>query len=66
MDNISGEINCEFCTKKFYKDTYVGATLQLNISWSRCSLIWDNSAKEYPAGSMKINYCPVCGRKLEE
>lgn len=28
-------------------------------------LTYDNSAREYGKGYMKIRYCPMCGRKLE-
>lgn len=27
-------------------------------------LYFDNSATEYPHERMQINYCPMCGRKL--
>lgn len=27
-------------------------------------LYFDNSSREYARGYIKINYCPICGRKL--
>lgn len=29
-------------------------------------LYFDNSSLEYARGYIKINYCPICGRKLVE
>ena len=29
-------------------------------------LSYDNSAREYGRGLLKIAYCPMCGRKLEK
>lgn len=29
-------------------------------------LYFDNSSREYARGYAKINYCPMCGRKLVE
>lgn len=29
-------------------------------------LYFDNSSWEYARGYIKINYCPICGRKLVE
>lgn len=28
------------------------------------ALVFTNSAGEYGAGALSINYCPICGRKL--
>lgn len=30
------------------------------------ALVFTNSADEYGAGALNINYCPICGRKLVE
>lgn len=30
------------------------------------ALVFTNSAGEYGAGALNINYCPICGRKLVE
>lgn len=30
------------------------------------ALVFTNSANEYGAGALNINYCPICGRKLVE
>lgn len=30
------------------------------------ALVFTNSADEYGAGALSINYCPMCGRKLVE
>ena len=29
-------------------------------------LEFDNSGGEYPKGKFAINFCPICGRKLNE
>lgn len=29
-------------------------------------LVFTNSANEYGAGALNINFCPICGRKLVE
>ena len=29
-------------------------------------LYFDNSSREYARGYIKINYCPMCGKKLRE
>lgn len=28
-------------------------------------MLFDNSCDEYADGTVKINYCPFCGRKIE-
>lgn len=30
------------------------------------ALVFTNSADEYGAGALNINYCPICGRKMVE
>lgn len=68
---------CEFCEemKKFIPKDDLELLKEMKEEgsvWTAYSSVYikdmdmyfDNSATEYPHLSMKINYCPMCGRKL--
>lgn len=61
---------CEFCDGKEKRIengfTYGDAHITENRSCRSYSLHYDNSCGEYGEGGFEINYCPICGRKLEE
>ena len=61
---------CEFCDGREKRIengfTYGFAYIIKNRLCGSYSLRYDNSCGEYGEGAVEINYCPICGRKLEE
>jgi hypothetical protein len=65
-DKIRAESECEFC-----KDIPIGLPLietDLYIAIMNLlgenTLVYSNCGDERGAGALKINFCPMCGRKL--
>lgn len=60
---------CEFCDgrKKKIENgyTYGRAYIESTNYGYYHRLCYDNSGEEYREGEFEINYCPICGRKLE-
>ena len=53
---------CEFCGEdRETKTGFIDEELYLNEFDILC---FDNSGNEYGEGQIKINFCPMCGRKL--
>lgn len=53
-----------FCSRDYELNEVNGVTLVNEDEENR--LYFDNSSLEYARGYIKINYCPICGRKLVE
>lgn len=43
-----------------------GDAIEIRKIMNKNALVFTNSADEYGAGALNINYCPICGRKLVE
>lgn len=43
-----------------------GIEIEIRKIMDHNALVFTNSANEYGAGALNINYCPICGRKLVE
>lgn len=43
-----------------------GVKIEIRKIIDHNALVFTNSADEYGAGALNINYCPMCGRKLVE
>ena len=43
-----------------------GMKIEIRKVIDKTALVFTNSANEYGAGALNINYCPICGRKLVE
>ncbi len=43
-----------------------GVEIEIRKIADKRELVFTNSAGEYGAGALNINYCPICGRKLVE
>lgn len=43
-----------------------GSGVQFEETDNGAFLSYDNSAREYGRGLLKIAYCPLCGRKLDK
>lgn len=41
-----------------------GDKIEIRKIMNHNALVFTNSANEYGAGVVKINFCPICGRKL--
>lgn len=41
-----------------------GVEIEIRKIADKRALVFTNSAGEYGAGALNINYCPICGRKL--
>lgn len=41
-----------------------GIEIEIRKCLNKPALVFTNSANEYGAGVLNINYCPICGRKL--
>lgn len=41
-----------------------GIKIEIRKITDNNALVFTNSADEYGAGALSINYCPICGRKL--
>ena len=54
----------DFCNEK--SQNYSGVAIDIRNITNNMSLVFTNSADEYGFGYIKINYCPMCGRKLVE
>ena len=54
----------DFCNEKY--QNYSGVAIDIRNITNNMSLVFTNSAGEYGFGYIKINYCPMCGRKLVE
>lgn len=55
---------CE-CIKKISKENYVHADVFHDNAYFLYPIVWDNGrGKVYKTGLL-INYCPVCGGRLE-
>lgn len=59
---------CDFCNGKKKKIengyTYGNAYIK-STNYGYCyKIFYDNSGGEYGEGEFEINYCPICGRKL--
>nr|DAT74285.1 MAG TPA: Rad50 zinc hook motif [Caudoviricetes sp.] len=52
---------CEFCS---YKKKIIDGKGNLVLFGAENNMIFDNSDGKEVAGAVKINYCPICGRKL--
>lgn len=55
---------CDFCCGK-YKKIKNGFNEEEIYLDENDNLCFDNSGHEYGMGIIKINYCPLCGKKLE-
>lgn len=62
--NIQKEQKVFFCSRD-YELNEVNGTILVNEDKEN-RLYFDNSSWEYARGYIKINYCPICGRKLVE
>ena len=63
--------NCPYCHEE--KNQYGPKLLECNVKEACASIeldekiiSFDNSDGHFIYGEFKINYCPICGRKLEE
>lgn len=54
----------DFCNEN--SPNYSGIAIDICNIADNPSLAFTNSAGEYRSGYIKINYCPICGRKLVE
>ena len=52
---------CEFCS---YKKKIIDGKGNSVLFGAENNMIFDNSDGKEVAGVVKINYCPICGRKL--
>lgn len=41
-----------------------GDKIEIRKIMNHNALVFTNSANEYGAGALNINFCPICGRKL--
>ena len=68
---------CEFCKELGIgipdwdfldegKPEFTGIAIAIRQILDDNTLVFTNSANEYGFGYVKINYCPMCGRKLVE
>lgn len=60
---IGGVRMCDFCMNK---KKIIDGKGNLVIFGAENNMIFDNSDGKETAGAVKINYCPICGRKLVE
>lgn len=54
---------CDFCRNK---KKIIDGKGNLVLFGAENNMIFDNSDGKEVAGAVKINYCPICGRKLVE
>lgn len=54
---------CNFCLNK---KKIIDGKGNLFLFGAENNLMFDNSDGKEIAGAVKINYCPICGRKLAE
>lgn len=54
---------CEFCNGK---KKIIDCKGNLALFGAENNMIFDNSDGKEVAGAVKINFCPMCGRKLVE
>ena len=55
---------CEYCEKR--KSLIDHAGLLLFINKNSLHAVWEEGFGSYPTADTKINYCPMCGRKLSD
>lgn len=55
---------CEYCEKR--KSLIDQAGLLLFINKNSLHAIWEEEFGCCPTANTKINYCPMCGRKLSD
>jgi hypothetical protein len=53
-----------FCSRDYELNEVNGIILVIDEDKEN-RLYFDNSSWEYARGYIKINYCPICGRKLD-
>ena len=58
-----GRNMCDFCRNK---KKIIDGKGNLVLFGAENNMIFDNSDGKEVAGAVKINYCPMCGRKLVE
>jgi hypothetical protein len=58
---IGGVRMCDFCRNK---KKIIDCKGNLVIFGAENNMIFDNSDGKEVAGAVKINFCPICGRKL--
>lgn len=63
------KVNCEYCSDKplTRKSLMYCQTSDYNVSINRCNHLEDNvvgGSVPHSVYGIKINYCPMCGRKL--
>ena len=55
---------CEYCEKRKFLIDQSG--LLLMIDKNSLHAVWEEEFGGYPTADAKINYCPMCGRKLSD
>lgn len=55
-----------FLPEKDFDIVPSGNKIEIRKITDNNALVFTNSAGEYGAGALNINYCPICGRKLVE
>ena len=60
---IGGVRTCDFCRNK---KKIIDGKGNLVLFGAENNMIFDNSDGKEVAGAVKINFCPICGRKLVE
>lgn len=70
MSMTEEQKNCPYCHNekgtsypKFFECNYKEADASIDLDENVIS--FDNSDGHFMYGEFKINYCPICGRKLE-
>lgn len=57
---------CKYCKSKDYASIYIPNKRGDIIYIAMDYLYFDNSEGEHSNGILKINFCPMCGRKLKK
>lgn len=66
-ENIStGLPDWDFSPKDEEDSVPSGIAIKIAKIENKNALVFTNSANEYGAGALNINYCPMCDRKLVE
>lgn len=69
-------VSCRYCRDEEYiieqcdrmslkRDIYPGITVGITGNELWVSSVSDTYEPDYRGGSVKINFCPICGEKLE-
>ena len=58
--------NWNFLPEEDFDIVPSGDKIEIRKITGHNALVFTNSANEYGAGALNINYCPICGRKLVE